>query len=34
MVAVAEGISAGTQIATTNAFLIKAELEKNVGGEE
>jgi cobalt-zinc-cadmium efflux system membrane fusion protein len=34
MVAVAEGISAGTPIATTNAFLIKAELEKNVGGEE
>lgn len=34
MVAIAEGISAGTQIATTNAFLIKAELEKNVGGEE
>lgn len=34
MVAIADGISAGTQIATTNAFLIKAELEKNVGGEE
>ncbi|MHA0330916.1 efflux RND transporter periplasmic adaptor subunit [Sphingomonas melonis] len=34
MVAIADGISAGTQIATINAFLIKAELEKNVGGEE
>jgi cobalt-zinc-cadmium efflux system membrane fusion protein len=34
MVAIAEGISAGTPIATINAFLIKAELEKNVGGEE
>jgi cobalt-zinc-cadmium efflux system membrane fusion protein len=34
MVAIVEGLSAGTQIATTNAFLIKAELEKNVGGEE
>lgn len=28
MVAVAEGLSAGTAIATTNAFLLKAELEK------
>lgn len=28
MVAVADGLAAGTQIATVNAFLIKAELEK------
>lgn len=28
MVGVADGLAAGTQIATTNAFLIKAELEK------
>jgi len=34
MVAISNGVSAGTPIATTNAFLIKAELEKNVGGEE
>jgi cobalt-zinc-cadmium efflux system membrane fusion protein len=34
MVAVAEGLAAGTPIATINAFLIKAELEKNEGGEE
>ena len=34
MVSIAEGLAAGTPIATTNAFLIKAELEKNQGGEE
>ncbi|MDQ1155974.1 cobalt-zinc-cadmium efflux system membrane fusion protein [Sphingomonas sp. SORGH_AS 950] len=34
MVAIADGITAGTKIATTNAFLIKAELEKDMGGEE
>lgn len=34
MVAIADGLAAGTPIATTNAFLIKAELEKNEGGEE
>ncbi|QBM75944.1 efflux RND transporter periplasmic adaptor subunit [Sphingomonas sp. AAP5] len=34
MVAVADGLAAGTPIATVNAFLIKAELEKNEGGEE
>lgn len=34
MVSIADGLAAGTPIATTNAFLIKAELEKNEGGEE
>lgn len=34
MVAIADGITAGTKIATTNAFLIKAELEKDMGGAE
>jgi membrane fusion protein, heavy metal efflux system len=34
MVAVADGLAAGTPIATINAFLIKAELEKNEGGDE
>ena len=34
MVAIAGGIAVGTRIATTNAFLIKAELEKDMGGEE
>lgn len=34
MVAVADGLAAGTPIATINAFLLKAELEKNQGGEE
>jgi cobalt-zinc-cadmium efflux system membrane fusion protein len=34
MVAIADGLAAGTLIATTNAFLIKAELEKNEGGDE
>lgn len=33
-VAIADGIKAGTRIATRNAFLIKAELEKDMGGEE
>ncbi|MDE0877058.1 MAG: efflux RND transporter periplasmic adaptor subunit [Sphingomonas bacterium] len=33
MVAVADGLAAGTPIATINAFLLKAELEKNEGGE-
>lgn len=34
MVALIDGLSAGTPIATVNAFLLKAELEKNQGGEE
>ena len=34
MVAVADGLAVGTRIATINAFLIKAELEKNEGGGE
>lgn len=34
MVAVAEGLAAGTPIAIGNAFLLKAELEKNAGGDE
>ncbi len=34
MVAIADGLAAGTLIATTNAFLIKAELEKNEGGDQ
>lgn len=34
MVAITDGLAAGTPIATTNAFLIKAELEKNEGGDE
>lgn len=33
MIAIVEGLAAGTPVATTNAFLIKAELEKNEGGE-
>lgn len=34
MVALIDGLKAGTPIATVNAFLLKAELEKNQGGEE
>lgn len=34
MIGIAGGLAAGTPIATTNAFLLKAELEKNAGGEE
>ncbi len=34
MAAIAGGLAAGTPIATVNAFLLKAELEKNAGGEE
>ncbi|PJG45759.1 efflux transporter periplasmic adaptor subunit [Sphingobium sp. LB126] len=34
MVGITGGLAAGTPIATTNAFLLKAELEKNAGGEE
>lgn len=34
LVAIASGLAAGTPIATTNAFLLKAEIEKNQGGEE
>lgn len=33
MVAITDGLAAGTPIATVNAFLLKAELEKNEGGE-
>jgi cobalt-zinc-cadmium efflux system membrane fusion protein len=34
MVQVVSGLRAGTPIATRNAFLLKAEMEKNEGGEE
>ena len=34
LVAITDGLRAGTPIATTNAFLLKAELEKNEGGDE
>lgn len=34
MVSIASGLAAGTRIATTNAFLVKAEIEKNEGGDE
>jgi cobalt-zinc-cadmium efflux system membrane fusion protein len=34
MVEVLAGLKSGTPIATRNAFLLKAELEKNEGGEE
>lgn len=34
LVAINAGLNAGTPIATTNAFLLKAEIEKNEGGEE
>jgi cobalt-zinc-cadmium efflux system membrane fusion protein len=34
LVAINAGLKAGTPIATTNAFLLKAELGKNEGGEE
>jgi len=34
MVLVVAGLRAGTPIATRNAFLLKAEMEKNEGGEE
>jgi cobalt-zinc-cadmium efflux system membrane fusion protein len=33
-VAIVSGLAAGTPIATANAFLLKAELGKNAGGEE
>lgn len=33
LVAIVSGLAAGTPIATTNAFLLKAEIEKNEGGE-
>lgn len=33
LVAVTQGLNAGTPIATTNAFLLKAEIEKNEGAE-
>lgn len=33
LVAVTQGLTAGTPIATTNAFLLKAEIEKNEGAE-
>lgn len=33
-VAITNGLAGGTPIATTNAFLLKAEIEKNEGGEE
>lgn len=34
LVAITSGLRAGTRIATANAFLLKAELGKNEGGEE
>jgi len=34
LIAIVSGLAAGTPIATTNAFLLKAEIEKNQGGEE
>ncbi|MES1974599.1 MAG: efflux RND transporter periplasmic adaptor subunit [Sphingomonas sp.] len=34
LAAITTGLRAGTPIATTNAFLLKAELEKNEGGDE
>ncbi len=34
LVAIVTGLAAGTPIATANAFLLKAELGKNAGGEE
>ena len=34
LVSIVSGLAAGTSIATTNAFLLKAELGKNEGGEE
>ncbi|MBN8814123.1 MAG: efflux RND transporter periplasmic adaptor subunit [Sphingomonas sp.] len=34
LVAITSGLSAGTPIATVNAFLLKAEIEKNEGGDE
>ncbi len=34
LVSIVSGLAAGTPIATTNAFLLKAEIEKNQGGEE
>ncbi|MBD8617318.1 efflux RND transporter periplasmic adaptor subunit [Sphingomonas sp. CFBP 13728] len=34
LVAIVSGLAAGTPIATSNAFLLKAELGKNEGGEE
>jgi len=34
LVAIVAGLAAGTPIATANAFLLKAELGKNAGGEE
>lgn len=34
LVAIVSGLAAGRQIATDNAFLLKAELEKNEGGDE
>lgn len=34
LVAIVSGLVAGTPIATANAFLLKAELGKNAGGEE
>jgi len=34
LVAIISGLVAGIPIATSNAFLLKAEIEKNEGGEE
>jgi cobalt-zinc-cadmium efflux system membrane fusion protein len=34
LAAIVSGLAAGSQIATANAFLLKAEIEKNQGGEE
>lgn len=34
LVSITSGVTPGTAIATTNAFLLKAEIEKNEGGDE
>jgi cobalt-zinc-cadmium efflux system membrane fusion protein len=34
LVSITSGLAPGMAIATTNAFLLKAEIEKNEGGDE